>query len=467
MTTGISNRTHVYVSAAEGTFGTPAEVLATSAIRVKSCVFTPERKSELREDYHPTTRDPLENVELQKDFTFATTVYGLGSGTQGTAPDIDDLLKTMLDDSNDVSATTVAASPAPAVDEFKLTADNVAADQIFKIDVKDAAGVVIEQKYLACVSKDGGDVLTVFPPLANAPHGTELAVVKDTNNYETQLTPANTVTMVKSGNMHGEVGVSSRLSKLTYKFTDGEPSEITGEGPCRRIGRVVSTTLNGGINDSVTTVVVHDPGISVDALLLCESELMHVTAVNATGLSLTVTRGFGSSAAAAHSDAVAVTPISYTDTTAGNVIRGLYGGVWIENIGNTADFLCCKEVTVEIDDKAMPKHYIGDEGYAADVNNPANREVKWSITAYMTEEMAEAIKQAITADSTKVMLMAGAWAGSVNSYDTDGRAVCLYSKAVVWNEPAITETAGELLQVTLESKAVLAVSGEDAIRIAY
>jgi len=72
------------------------------------------------------------------------------------------------------------------------------------------------------------------------------------------------------------------------------------------------TTLNGGINDTVTSVIVTDASGSGYPLLgdfriLVDSEVMHVT--SRAGNTLTVTRGVDGTSAASHSDGATVNVI--------------------------------------------------------------------------------------------------------------------------------------------------------------
>jgi hypothetical protein len=67
----------------------------------------------------------------------------------------------------------------------------------------------------------------------------------------------------------------------------------------------VAAALNGGINNSTNTVVVDSAAlITKGAVLKVDSELMQVTAI--ASLSLTVSRGYGGSTAAAHATGVNV-----------------------------------------------------------------------------------------------------------------------------------------------------------------
>lgn len=77
--------------------------------------------------------------------------------------------------------------------------------------------------------------------------------------------------------------------------------------PTEKFTNNFSTTLNGAIDDSQTTIVLTDAtGLpsTGNVRLLCESEIMLMTA--RSGNSLTVTRGIEGSSAAAHIDTTAV-----------------------------------------------------------------------------------------------------------------------------------------------------------------
>ena len=97
-------------------------------------------------------------------------------------------------------------------------------------------------------------------------------------------------------------GVNGKLIELRFLFRDAA-SDTT-------------TTLNGAINDSTTSVVYTGSDVfSVGDIIRIDSEYMDVTAVNAGTNTLTVTRGHVNSDAASHADTEAIYRTAVGTTT--------------------------------------------------------------------------------------------------------------------------------------------------------
>ena len=449
--TGISTR-H-YVTGYQSDFETPAVPSGSNAVRLKSAiVFDKTQNAETRDDYHPGTRDALEDVPLDTQCRWSATAYVLGASTQGGFPDLDSLYQTAFSGAA-TTATTVAGSPTPTTTQFKLVDDNLVVGDIAKIDVEDASGQVIEKRYFQVAEKDGSDVLTIHPPLDNAPCAGD--AVKAVANYRLAVSSANAVTAYRSDNLIGEMGIGCKGHLFTFKFAKGQPGELILEGQCRDVIRSIHTTLDGGIDDSQTSVDVALAGIEVGAIVSCEDELMQVSGIDADGKGLTIVRGANATTPAAHGDGCAIGPYEPTESTSGSPIRGLFGGVWL---GNSGVFIKADEVSVQIDEQTIYPGHLGDGGKAGWAFNPENRKVSWSVICYLDPTVARQV-QMITANSPlKVFFQAGR---------DDGRGCAISSSKVQFHVPEIPDSKGEPVKVTLESRAVLGTSGEDSIRFAF
>ncbi len=109
------------------------------------------------------------------------------------------------------------------------------------------------------------------------------------------------------------------------------------------------TTLNGAINASVTSMVVHStatmPTSGLPFIVTIGSEKLAITAIS--GTTLTVTRGYKSTTAASHLDAAAVT-VSGLDG-----YRGSAASTWIHGVS-----------VADQSDEYQSRMLDADEGYA-------------------------------------------------------------------------------------------------------
>lgn len=458
MATATGRYTRHYFTGSQSTFSEPKAPSGTDAVKLKSAlIFSKKQNAQNREDYHPVTRDAVEDIQLGIDCLLSATAYMLGAGTQGNSPDIGEAYTTAFTKSI-IAETTVSGTPAPSTTEFKLASDNLELGDIGKIDVEDGSGNVIEQRYFSVVDKDVSDVLTIFPPLDNAPSTGD--VVKAVALYNLALSNSGAITCYRSDNLIGQMGIGCKFHKFNWKFAQGNPGELSLEGQCRDVIQSVHTQIDesGGIDDSQTSFSIDDAGIEKGAIIACEDELMLVTGVSASGTDLTVTRGYNGTTPTAHSDDTDIGPYEPEETTSGSPIRGLYGGVWLGNDPTDALFIMAEEVSIEIDEKTSYGHYFGDEGKAPVTSNTENRAVSWSIVCYLDLAAVKMIRLMISNSTLKVFLQAG---------KADGGACAFYSPVVQFDVPEIPDAAGELVKVTLQSRTSLTENGEDSIAFAF
>jgi hypothetical protein len=146
-------------------------------------------------------------------------------------------------------------------------------------------------------------------------------------------------------------GAESSLQETTF---DVEAGSLNDEDTAQTIvaalkDGVTLTTLNGAINASTGTVVVHSATAMLAAanfVITIDAEQLLVTVIS--GTSLTVTRGFSGTAAASHSDGANVTMTG---------LNGLRGA-----LGNSGIF-CHGAFVEDHTDDYVPKMLDADEGY--------------------------------------------------------------------------------------------------------
>lgn len=436
-------------------FETAASPSGTDGAKLKTALtFTKSQNSEIRDDFHPGTRDLMEDVPLNIKVSMQGTAYVLGGSAQGDAPDLDDVYQTAFSRVI-TTGSTVAASPAPSVNQFKLASDNLDVGQLGKIDVTNADGDVIEKRYFTVLSKNESDVLTIWPALDHAPMGGD--VVKAVVNYGLTLFNSNAVTCHRSDNLVGEMGIGGKFHKFLWKFAMGQTGELIIDGQCRDLIRSIFTTLDeiGGIDDSQTEFSVATDGNEVGAVLACEDERMLVTGVSEDGLTLTVQRGYDDTTPAAHDDQTQIGPCQPESSTVGSPVRGLFGGIWLDS---DSRFIKADEISISIDEKTRYVGFFGDEGKAKAVVNADNREIVWEMLCHLDETTASKVRKATANSALKAFCQAG---------KDDGRGCAFYSPKVQFDTPEIPDSRGDLVRVTLKSRAVLGSSGEDAVSFGF
>jgi hypothetical protein len=455
MTTAAGIYSRHYFST-QSDFTTPKEPAGSDAVKLKTALtFSKTQNHELREDFHPTTRDVLEDTPLDITVSMSTTGYVLGGAAQGTAPDLTDAYKTAFTQES-ISATTVASDNTTST--IKLTDDYLDVGDIGKVDITDGSGNVIEKRYFAVTGKSS-DVLTCFPPFENAPQVGD--AVKAIVNYFLGLSNSSAITCHRSDNVVGEMGVGGKFHSFTWRFSRGQTGEVSMEGQCRDLIRSVHTTLDGPINDSVTTITVDHSGIEPGAILELDdgtnSELIQVGNLNTSNPKIleNCTRDFDGGGAYAFLDGDAIGPYQPDETTTGSPIRGLYGGIWLDDEGM---FVKADEASITIDERTLYHGYLGDEGKSAAVENPENREVRWELTCYLDQDSATKMRKSVANETLKCFCQAG---------QDDARGCAFYSPKVQFNAPEFPDGKGELIKVTLTSRAVMGASGEDSVVFAF
>jgi len=253
------------------------------------------------------------------------------SGTQGTKPDIDEVLTgSLFPTVTTNTADAVQASPAPTTTAYAiLTAGNVTAKTFV---VTDGTGYS-EPELRFCTANSSG-TLTVTPAHSAAP--TAADVVDATNTWAMGArTVGLTYYLWASNDADTQVYSEGAIGWFPERWTLDWSSDADGlltmswSGPGN--GNHVTTgtdALDGAINSSVTTVGVDElRNFSVGSKILINSEAMEVTAKSADSGAgnLTVTRGFDSTVAASHSDNDPIYPYRGTVTlTAGDPISANY-----------------------------------------------------------------------------------------------------------------------------------------------
>ena len=95
----IGIKTHCYATGPQDDRAGQKEVEGGHAVKLlKMWEITPLHNAEIRQDYHPDTRDACEDIPLdQGPHEVTGESYLLGAGTQGAAPDLDNVYSTAFE----------------------------------------------------------------------------------------------------------------------------------------------------------------------------------------------------------------------------------------------------------------------------------------------------------------------------------------------------------------------------------
>lgn len=331
-TTGIEGR---FFLAPQSAFGTLHATYpdATDAAMIRAATFTPAQNVEALNEERTGNVMAAHVVEQADGVTWDVTMAAYGSGASATAPDWLDLLTSgaySIVDSGGESTT--------------CTGTNSHSGNTSTVSVASATGLAVGawvrigtggKQYLRRITVIDGLNITVQPQLVTAagvdvePANGDTFVTGIALALNQTRTDANSLTLWLSyvALMERVLGAFSESHTLTLGANAVPELGIRGSG--RRLDRVTRGVLNGGINDSVTTIVVDEPigpRIGHDSYVITiDSESMLVTATASDGVTLTVTRGYLGTTPASHSDDATVYPYRPTQTVAVQMPTGACG----------------------------------------------------------------------------------------------------------------------------------------------
>lgn len=288
--------------------------------------------------------DEIGTIEGNRSSSFSFPLTFRPSGTGGTAPDADEIIKSILSTRADNTADAVASSPSPTTTAYAIgTESNVSVDTFV---VTTLTGVTKPE--MRFCTANASATLTVTPPNSAAP--TAADVVGATNTYKfgdrsssAFLTIAAFLEDSASNVIKSLLAVGCVPNAMEWEWskdTQFATLMISGEGN----GKVIDTgvgQLNEALDSSETAVDVDEMAVfDVNSKIIIDSEAMHITAKSAdTGAgTLTVTRQYNSTSPATHNDNTVIYPYSPTGTlTTAVPVPSIYADVFIGTSGTQVE----------------------------------------------------------------------------------------------------------------------------------
>ena len=253
--------------------------------------------------------------------------YVLPSGTRTTPPDMSEMLTTSGWTIVDRSATTTTvaggASTAQRVD-LTSSAGFAVGDAVIVEDTVAGTGLY-EMRRITGVDTVGTDI-TVEPPLSFAPAAAanvKGAIAYKPNDTRDTAEDALCLWLMNNNSADRLGGWTPGTLALTAGGEDA--ARFVLSGTARRHDRLFQTSLNGAINNAVTTITVHDGLASAGDLLntywQIDDEVFKVTGVSGTTWTVATRGSTGlGGGAASHSDGAAMYPYQPAGTYAGSPV---------------------------------------------------------------------------------------------------------------------------------------------------
>ena len=325
--------------------------------------------------------------------------YVMPSGTITTVSDIGaDLLIAGGWEVIDRSATAQVVSGSSST----VTRVDLSASTGFKV----GDGVLVqtndtleryEARRITAVDSVGTDIV-VEPPLtfvpANGQNVRGAIAYKPADDRDS--TPSSLTLWLLNNNS------ADRISSWTpdsFNFTIGgeDAARFTASGTGKRHDRLFQTTLDGSINDAVTSITVSDAlasaGDALNTYWLIEDEAVKLTAIS--GTTWTVTREVLSTTKDAHSDGVAIRPYRPTGTYAGSPVPSTSGQIVVSDGRGTttAIDLQCNSATLDCGFGTTYQEDVHGTTYKVAGYTMAQREVRATLSGwtFRTTSMAAAM----------------------------------------------------------------------------
>jgi hypothetical protein len=337
--------------------------------------------------------DEIGSIDGNRTSSFVFPLTVRPSGTGGTAPDADEIIKTLLASRRDNVTDAVAASPTPSTTAYAISTEARVATNSFVVTT--LTGVTKPQMRFCTLNSSA--TLTVTPPHTVAPTASDAVTATNTYSFGSRaatafLTIAEFLADGAGTQIKSLVAMGCVPNTMEWEWSKDSQfltMRISGEGN----GNVVNTgigQLNEALDSSETPVDVDELAVfDVGSKILIESEAMAVTAKSAdTGAgTLTVTRAYDSTSAASHSDGTVIYPYrpSVTLTTAVPV-PSIYADVFIGTNGTqaTATRIACR---IELD-VAYVRDSTTDDLVSRFVDG--RRKVNFDVDLVMTDDQIQA-----------------------------------------------------------------------------
>jgi hypothetical protein len=405
--------------------------------------------------------DEIGSIEGNRtsSFTFPLTVRP--SGTSGTAPDADEIIKTLLASRRDNVTDAVAASPTPSTTAYAISTEARVATKSFIVTT--LTGVTKPEMRFCTLNSSA--TLTVTPPHTAAPTAGDAVTATNSYSFGSRaatafLTIAEFLADGAGTQIKSLVAMGCVPNVMEWEWSKDSQfltMRISGEGN----GNVVNTgigQLNEALDASETGVDVDDLSVfDIGSKIIVDTEAMAVTAKSADvgPGALTVERDYDGTTAATHSDNAVIYPYrpAVTLTTAVPV-PSIYADVFIgvEGTQATATRIACR---IELD-VAYVRDSTTDDLVSRFVDG--RRKVNFEVDMVMTDGQTQAIN-----------LTQGRWNGSqplfIQLGNTAGKLVGFY--APLWYpEMSPLDLDGDgFYSVTLAGTCRGTTAGDDSLYI--
>ncbi len=441
--------------AAESSFGVAAQGYpqAAEACRVTEVSVEIGAPLEMRPDKFGTSTD-IGKIDQHRTAAWEASMLLLPAGVS-TEPDITDLLSKggwQVVKPGTPLVTTVVAAGSTATTIKLASVSGLAAGHGMSFQMTAAGGR--EVRRITAVDGGAGSV-TVSPPLTAVPtdgYSAKSCIVYAPKDARADVPDSTTLFVADNRSLDIVRGAMPESYSVEMGGDTAARLVVTGRG--RRGDRLVSTLLNGGINDVVTSIVV-DSGTAapsdVTTYWQIDSEIVAVTATS--GTTWTVTRGALSSSAAAHSNNAEIYPYTPTGTFAGSPVPATAGDAFF---GTAPTPLQVQSARVEI---GMPVAAVEDEmgdTYKVATYAVAQRKINVSVRgACRYDTWGKLQTDGIQRESTILHLQQG---------DEEGKIVAVTLPAVRLAGPRVARGgASEYVEVDLSGQAEGTTAGEDEV----
>jgi hypothetical protein len=328
----------------ESTFGTPATQypVAADAVRIINATVTSKNPSQAREDAFGTAT-MNGSISLKATVEWSAELYAYTPGTAATAPDWADLLVNcgLLQQTAAVADTAVSGSGATTT-VIPIT-EGTGANFTAGVSCVTISG---ETRRIASINEAANpDEITLATPLSTAP--------ADTTTVTSGITfsPHDGADADPDGATIW-LGNNSHMWRLTGAFATTVGINGGGDGAIRltisgraRAARLQYTgTLNGGIDNSTTSIVVANVDIVPDDVSASnpyyytidagetDEEFVQVTAKNTGTNTLTVIRSSPSGSAHSHSSGALIEPYQPAGTYSGSPVPATGGHTYLADV---------------------------------------------------------------------------------------------------------------------------------------
>ncbi len=414
---------------------------AADAMRVISLNVDAKSPIGMRTDAHGTA-GRRGQIAQHKTASGTIDFFATGGGATGTAPDWHNLLIAGGWQANTPpSDTTVSGSSSTT------TRIDVASSSGWAV----GDGLVVENQIRRVTAVDSvGTDLVVSPALSAAPTASAAVAAcyvytPDDNRADAQAA----LTMWGYDNRRCDRITGAVITSISFTASGSDELRGTAEWTAYRADPITSTLLNGGINDTVTSITV-DSGLCVPSdvsatspvYMQIDSEVVKVTGVAGNVLTVAA-RGvyLGGGAAASHSDNAEIYPWEPTATyVSADPITRTAGSLLVNGVD-----LQHGSASVQVDLGVRFTEASHGQAYNIDHYTLNRREVTFQASgAAEFSTMQVRALEAMNRTEVEAFLQAGTAAGSIMAWNCP---------KVVFENPSISRARDEEMVIDLSGPA--------------